>query len=348
MPLKKVEQQALQKLETDSLDDGGIQALLHEAAEKGWSAVVRACLNSGAQADAKSLRLASAVKSDSPDCVRALLEGGADPNESSVLNTCGPASVSVLVAAGADLNRRAWDGLTPLIAAISKRRKDDKALLLIELGADVDAPGKEGRTPLMHASAMGRTKVFDALLANGADPLIVDDSGRSAMRYALESICGCSTVQRLHPNRKGALRNARKMRDALPAQPEDVVLLTVVLDDVAELRRQLKAGLNPNSLFAGGIGFLGITWQIFGDPGDQQLRSGLSRVADDPSLLKRAKRDDGARGTSNLLMWAVMSGATKCAKLLLKSGADPDSETETGMSAAKLASQFRPSFEGLD
>lgn len=105
-------------------------------------------------------------------------------------------------------------------------------------------------------------------------------------------------------------------------------MLSVVLDDALELRRQLNAGLDPNTVVEGGIGDLGIIWQIFGDAGGNQIRAGLVRMINDPALYKNAERHDDAYGTSNLLMWAVTSQATKCAKLLVKSGRIRTSKTK--------------------
>ena len=76
--------------------------------------------------------------------------------------------VRLLVAAGADVNDAAPDGMTPLILAITKHH-EDVALFLIEKGASPRAPGP-GFNALHAAAATSQMDVAKALLAKGADP----------------------------------------------------------------------------------------------------------------------------------------------------------------------------------
>lgn len=73
-----------------------------------------------------------------------------------------------LVAAGADVNKAAADGATPLIVAIVKHQPE-VALMLLDHGADpnVSAPGY---TALHAASITGQIEVATKLLDKGADP----------------------------------------------------------------------------------------------------------------------------------------------------------------------------------
>jgi ankyrin repeat protein len=77
-------------------------------------------------------------------------------------------ATKVLLAAGANINQAAADGMTPLIVAIVKVHAP-VALLLIERGADVNV-GQAGFTALHSAALTGQTEVARALLARGADP----------------------------------------------------------------------------------------------------------------------------------------------------------------------------------
>lgn len=76
--------------------------------------------------------------------------------------------VLVLLAAGADADDAAPDGVTALMLALIKRH-EETALLLIEAGADPH-PAAAGFTALHLASATGSLAVAEALLARGADP----------------------------------------------------------------------------------------------------------------------------------------------------------------------------------
>ena len=76
--------------------------------------------------------------------------------------------VRVLLAADADADDAAPDGVTALMLALIKRH-EETALLLIEAGADPH-PAAAGFTALHLASATGSLAVAGALLARGADP----------------------------------------------------------------------------------------------------------------------------------------------------------------------------------
>lgn len=56
---------------------------------------------------------------------------------------------------------------------------------LIQRGAELDRRGQEGITPLMVAAYLGDRRAFEMLLAAGADPLLSDYQGNSAVLYAL-------------------------------------------------------------------------------------------------------------------------------------------------------------------
>jgi ankyrin repeat protein len=132
--------------------------------------------------------------------------------------------VSALIDAGADVDAETEDGITPLIHAVSRGRTSDAALALIQAGANVNViarqKGREGwnpllyalsspykslsivkalvtseaevnivaqngRTPLLLAATLGDEPAFAQLLLDaGADILIYDDDGNSALDYA--------------------------------------------------------------------------------------------------------------------------------------------------------------------
>jgi ankyrin repeat protein len=111
--------------------------------------------------------------------VRSLLAAGADVNEKvrgdyplNVAALFGPAEmVTILLEVGADLEKPGRDGLRPLHNAVALGRRDVVALL-IQRGAVVDARDRLGRTPLYSfaASGGGDIDIAKMLLAAGADP----------------------------------------------------------------------------------------------------------------------------------------------------------------------------------
>jgi len=111
-----------------------------------------------------------------------------------------PAYVEILVKAGLDPNHQNYFGKTPLYYAI-QLGNHQSAKVLLENGADVnhkyqlevDDPWncigitQWERTPLMHAAQHSDIEMIDLLLEYGADPLLQDSLGSTAIEYANQS-----------------------------------------------------------------------------------------------------------------------------------------------------------------
>ena len=89
-------------------------------------------------------------------------------------------TVRLLVAAGADMNDAAPDGVTPLVLTLTRGieeglwrlpagRNEDIAMFLLDRGADPNL-AEAGYTALHVASATGQMRAVTALIAHGADP----------------------------------------------------------------------------------------------------------------------------------------------------------------------------------
>lgn len=115
--------------------------------------------------------------------VELLIQAGADVNiacggrEETPLHLAADsgdaASVKLLLAAGARVNARNFQGSTPLYVAADSSSPEVVALLL-KAGAEVDARGVGGNTPLLNAMSNGSGEparaITELLLAAGADP----------------------------------------------------------------------------------------------------------------------------------------------------------------------------------
>jgi hypothetical protein len=121
----------------------------------------------------------------------------------------------LLLDRGADVNAvsRHAIGTTPLIAALFGR-KVDAARMLIDRGADVRAARggtgwpRAGFTPLHYAAAFGFLDLIEMLMAKGASPEALDESGASPLDAAREA--GQEEALRLLTSRaKGALARER-------------------------------------------------------------------------------------------------------------------------------------------
>jgi ankyrin repeat protein len=96
------------------------------------------------------------------------------------------AIVQLLLEAGADVNRCAWNswhGETALLAACD-RDHPQCVRMLVEAKAAVDLPSRRGETPLMAACVHGAIGCARALLEAGASVDCQDDHGASALMYA--------------------------------------------------------------------------------------------------------------------------------------------------------------------
>jgi len=88
-----------------------------------------------------------------------------------------------LLERGALVNRHGW---TPLHYAASGPEPKLVALLL-ERGAQIEAPSPNRTTPLMMASKYGAIDSAELLLARGADPRVRNDVGLSAVDFARQA-----------------------------------------------------------------------------------------------------------------------------------------------------------------
>lgn len=168
---------------------------LADAVTRGDAAEIRRQLE-GVAADTPgsdgSTLLLAAIKAGQAASVAALLEGGADPNRPAPAGDTpvhaaafsGNAEVlRTVLRHGGDANaRNPQTGATPLVQALLSPRADQYAVLL-EAGADPDAADNNGDTPLHVAARTNNGGAVLALLEAGASPLAKNSGGASFQSY---------------------------------------------------------------------------------------------------------------------------------------------------------------------
>lgn len=163
---------------------------LHIAATEGHTEVADVLLAAGAGTDARNeinrTPLACAVRMMRIDTVQMMLQGGVAIDERAMIDAVdgGNADVVALLARhGADLAAPLRNGET-LLFHVSRRPEARPVWeLLLAHGVSIDAHPR-GRTVLMTAARWGSDEFVEFLLENGADPMLEDDDGRTALDYA--------------------------------------------------------------------------------------------------------------------------------------------------------------------
>jgi ankyrin repeat protein len=191
---------------------------LYLACVNGNAAIIERLLKAGADANAVSnegeTALMTASRTGSVNAVKVLLAHGADVNakeswhgETALMWAVAQKHAAVakeLLAKGADVNARSmankwerqnsaeprekWLPLGSLSALEFAARQGcvDCVPVLVQAGADINAPDQDGITPLLSAMINGHYDVANVLLENGANPNIADRTGRTPLYSAVD------------------------------------------------------------------------------------------------------------------------------------------------------------------
>lgn len=151
------------------------------------------------------------------------LAGGVDPNSEhpnghTLLHADDLSAdvVRLLILAGADVDACHYGALlrTPLFFAT----QPGVATLLVQAGADLEARDMDGLTPLMFQAAYNAPLIVDELLTLGADPSSYDTGGLDCLDHASVHL---SDDDYAHMKQVVQRHMARKRRDALLAQLQE-------------------------------------------------------------------------------------------------------------------------------
>jgi ankyrin repeat protein len=155
---------------------------LFQAIQKGDTPSVKRLLNQGVDANAQDSEgtpaLMAATLYAGADCVKLLLDRGANPNHPNAVGATplmwavpDIAKVKLLISSGADVNARSTNlQRTPLLIAASYPGSVEVLQLLVDHGADLHAKDRNGIHALGRAALSADVSVVRFLVEHGIDP----------------------------------------------------------------------------------------------------------------------------------------------------------------------------------
>jgi hypothetical protein len=277
---------------------------LQDDARHGRLAAVRKALASGVEPDTRlsetaDTALALAAEGGHVSVVRALLEGGADPNltsdsETPLQRVLGPRAVEprsrpdivrALVRGGADVDARDSDGLTPLMRAVIDGRAAERTIrLLVALGADPSAEHPSGLTAL----DLAQEDPAKADIARLLESLVKQEA-------EVPATLGVAVPARLRPGDDVPVESLRGLGHR--SASEVVLAARAPIDDVAPALERLRGGRQWSRRIFDEQGFF---------PGEEgylvyQLRGHSWTLVQTELLDRRALHATDARGLSESL-----------------------------------------------
>ncbi|XP_062325789.1 ankyrin repeat and SOCS box protein 2-like isoform X1 [Osmerus eperlanus] len=294
---------------------------LHEAAYCGQAECIKALLRAQpGLVDKRTLQeqtaLLLAVSCDHLSCVQCLLQAGADPDISSknkdtpLYKACERENVdmvSLLLSSGATVNQRCHQGWTALHEAAC-RNNTDICELLVRAGATVNPPNTYCIAPLIAAAQQGRLEGLQYLIKRGADVNMHTCDGATALceaskkghRHVVAALLS-SNADANKPTKAGLL----PIHIAARFGHHEIVSLLVPVTSRPRIRH---SGISPLHLSAQ-------------HSSDRVTAVLLKTGADVNATLSPSYSTQYADRRATALYFAVASGRTETAELLLKAGA---------------------------
>ncbi len=235
-----------------------------------------------------------------------------------------------------------------LLKAADEGRLEDVSKLL-EKGADVNAKDDYGWTALMLACANGDMDMFGELTSRkDIDFKAKDITGKTALDYDKSGILqGVLTEELLRASRNGWLGDVSKLLEqgadieARNGYDRTALMWACERDhtDVARLLLEKGADVNAKDEDGNTAFDYDNSGTLQGIMNEELLKACKEGRFDDvPKWLEKgadvnARAEDG----STPLMWVVMEGDVKTAKLLIQKGADVNAKDKTGENAFDYA-----------
>ncbi|NP_999890.1 ankyrin repeat and SOCS box protein 2b [Danio rerio] len=304
--------------------DGDDWTPLHEAAYRGQNHCLQALLREGQVCvDKRTLQeetaLMLAVQARQLECVRILLEAGADPDicnkskETPLYRACEQECVQmveVLLQRGAVVDQRCVRGRSALHAA-AERGCVQICVCLLRAGASRDARCAQLNTPAVEAARHGHTHTLELLMQNGAAVDLQTSDGYTPLMEA----CRHGHTDAVRVLLKHHADTHRASADGLlplhVASQHGHHRIVSILLPITSRWRLRQSGISPLHL-AAERGHLRVLELLIGSGCDVN-----SRLSDERSAVFADRR-------VSPLYCAVAAGRTEVAAALLRAGADPE------------------------
>ncbi len=286
------------------------------AASNGNAAIIERLLKAGVDANSKSedgeTALMTAARNGKVEAVKMLLTHGAQVNaiepyrgQTALMWAAGLGNsdaAAMLVEFGADMKAKSKAGYTALLFAVLNNRVET-AKALIKLGADIEDKAPDGTTALNMAAVNAYYDLASSLLDLGANPNAPDPRGSTL-----------HTVVWLH--KPGTSWEAA----ALASDPETVPRPTGRISATQFLTKLLDKGANPNAR---------ITWK------EMPMTKGLGTTRNPPNI--NLGRHHLSFVGATPYYCAARNGDVAMMKVLVEHGADPNLNTEVGVTPLMAA-----------
>ncbi|KAF3066896.1 putative ankyrin repeat protein [Trichoderma lentiforme] len=303
---------------------------LCSAAKHGWTEVVLALLELGAEPDFKDpnqnsrTALSQAAGNGNINTMKELMNGGAFPNTQdqdyrtplSYASEMGHSSAVQMLLGDqrVDPNAKDRQGFTPLMWAAENRHEATMKLLLVLKGADLNAKNNR-RTLLMQAVINGHAEIVKLLLQRGADPN-TEVYGERPLSLAVKN--GHAEIVKLLLQ-SGADVNAK------PDGGWTALFYAASEGNEEVVKLLLQSGADVNAT-------------------DDHGRTALFYAAEEGNkevvkVLLQSGTDVNARDDygQTALIYTAKEGSKEVVKLLLQSGADVNAKTDWGGTALMSA-----------
>ena len=228
-----------------------------------------------------------------------------------------PQAVKCLLKQGADPSLQDNNGRN-VLHCTSRGGNPEVIELILSHVVSIDSINKEGTTPLMIAAASDKLQAVKCLLKQGADPSLQDNTGWNVLHHASEG--GSPKVIEL------MLSHVRSI-DSISKEGSTSLMIAAGNDKLQALKCLLKQGADPSLQDSKGCNVLHYA-SLGGNPEVIELM--LSNVPSIDSISKEGVTP---------LMIAAGNDKLQAVKCLLKQGADPSFQDNTGWNVLHHASR---------